>query len=250
MTRSQSRRMLARALAAVAVAACARPISTTTYVCEGGDSLVVGVAESHAELRLPPDRVVRLPAVRSASGVRYSDGRYTVHTKGDEALMEQGGEVVLRDCLKVGAVRPDTALTPARAMAEAEAIDRRLASVTPQEKSLDPERRGWDPRIIRLWSDTGTPILLTVTEPTNSGRMTGLSSYFFRDGRLAFVRGPLNRYVFRDTVLVLWVDDSLRPLVDIPPRDLEARQQFLLAEVRQYLAMLGVEGPAAPGVTP
>ena len=250
MRRSPSRCMLARTLAVITVAACAKPVPTTTYVCEGGDSLVVGFAESHAELRLPPNRVVRLPAVRSASGVRYSDGRYTVQTKGDEALMEQGGELVLRNCLKAGAARPDTALTPARAMAEAEAIDRRLASVTPLEKTLDRERPGWDPRIVRLWSEAGAPILLTVTEPTDAGRMTGLSSYYFRGGRLAFVRGPLNRYVFRDTVLVFWVDDSLRQLVDIPPRDLEARQQFLLAEVRQYLAMFGVETPAASGATP
>lgn len=250
MTRSQSRRMLIRTLAAVTVAACTKPIPTTTYVCEGGDSLVVGFAASHAELRLPPGRVVRLPAVRSASGVRYSDGRYTVHSKGDEALMEQGGEVVLRNCLKVGTARPATALTPARAVAEAEATDRRVAAMVPQEKTLGRERRGWDPRVVRLWSDAGSPILLTVTEPDDSGRMTGLSSYYFREGRLAFVHGPLNRYVFRDTVLVFWVDDSLRPLVDIPPRDLEARQQFLLAEVRQYLAMFGVETPAASGVTP
>lgn len=250
MRRSPSRCMLARTLAAIAAAACTKPVPTTTYVCEGGDSLVVGFAESHAELRLPPNRVVRLPAVRSASGVRYSDGRYTVLTKGDEALMEQGGQLVLRNCLRAGASRPDTALTPARAMAEAEAIDRRLATVTPQEKTLDRERPGWDRRIVRLWSEAGAPILLTVTEPTDAGRMTGLSSYYFREGRVAFVRGPLNRYVFRDTVLVFWVDDSLRPLVDVPPRDLEARQQFLLAEVRQYLAMFGVETPAATSVTP
>lgn len=250
MRRSPSRCMLARTLAAITVAACAKPVPITTYVCEGGDSLLVGFAETHAELRLPPDRVVRLPAVRSASGVRYSDGRYTVHTKGDEALMEQGGELVLRSCLKAGASRPDTALTPARAMAEAEAIDRRLASVTPQENTLARERPGWDPRIVRLWSEAGAPILLTVTEPTDAGRMTGLSSYYFREGRVAFVRGPLNRYVFRDTVLVFWVDDSLRALADVPPRDLEARQQFLLAEVRQYLAMFGVETPAATSVTP
>ena len=250
MTRSQSRRMLVRALSAVTVAACTKPIPTTTYVCEGGDSLIVGFAESHAELRLPPDRVIRLPAVRSASGVRYSDGRYTVHTKGDEALMEQGGEVVLRDCLKIGMRRPDTALTPADALAEAEAIDRRVVAIVPQEKTLGRERRGWEPRVVRLWNDAGSPLLLTVTEPDDSGRMSGLSSYYFREGRLAFVRGPLNRYVFRDTVLVFWVDDSLRALTEIPPRDLEARQQFLLAEVRQYLAMFGVETPTVPGATP
>jgi hypothetical protein len=171
-----------------------------------------------------------------------------VHAKGNEALLERGGELVLRNCLKVGAAWPDTALTPARAMAEADAIDRRLASATAQEKTLAPARRGWEPRVIRLWSDGGLPLLLTVTEATDSGRMTGLSSYYFRNGKLTFVRAPLTRYVFRDTVLVFWVDDSLRALVDIPPRDLEARQQFLLAEVRQYLAMFGVEVPPAAGV--
>ena len=59
----------------------------------------------------------------------------------------------------------------------------------------------------------------------------------------------LNQYVFRDTLLIFWTTDSLQPVADIPLRDMVARQNFVLGEVRQYLAMFGLDqgsGEAQP----
>jgi membrane-bound inhibitor of C-type lysozyme len=226
----------------LASTACSRPLATTTYLCEGGDSIVAGFGPRYAELHLPPDRVLRLPPEPAASGAKYSDGRYTLHTKGTDALLERGGDAVLRGCRS--AVAPsglDSALTPRRAWAIAESIDVVTAAADSTVRTLQPERRGWQPRVLRLWSDSGRPVRLSVTEPTAAGIMDGLTNYYFVGGHLEVVRGPVTQYVFRDTTLIFWTTDSLQPLADIPLRDMVARQNFVLGEVRQYLAMFGVE---------
>jgi len=195
-------------------------------------------------LHLPPNRVLRLPLERSASGARYSDGRYALHTKGDEAILERGGKVVLREC-RVGGQPSvevqDTVVTPEWARAMADSIDVVVDTVKPAVRTLPPEHRGWKPRVISLWVASGRPVRLSVSEPGDSGRSSGLSSFYFRDGRVEVVRGPQTQYVFRDTTLIFWTTDSLRPIPDIPLRDMVARQNFVLGEVRQYLAMFGIE---------
>jgi membrane-bound inhibitor of C-type lysozyme len=228
----------------VAAASCSRPLATITYHCEGGDSIVAGFGPRFAELHLPPDRVLRLQPEQAASGARYSDGRYAVHTKGDEALLERNGKVVLSGCRPAGAdlvELPDTVVTPERAKSVADSIDQVVAAVQPTVKTLPPEQRGWKPRVVSLWTMGGLPARLTVTEPADSGRASGLNSYYFREGRVEVVRGPQTQYVFRDTTLIFWTTDSLRPIPDLPLRDMVARQNFVLGEVRQYLAMFGIE---------
>jgi membrane-bound inhibitor of C-type lysozyme len=226
------------------LASCSRPLATTTYRCEGGDSIVAGFGPRFAELHLPPDRVLRLPLERAASGARYSDGRYALHTKGDEALLERGGRLVLQGC-RAGGPAPveveDTVVTPVRARAVADSVDAAVETVKPAVRTLPPEQGGWKPRVISLWAVNGQPARLTVTEPGDSGRSSGLTSYYFRDGRVEVVRGPQTQFVFRDTTLIFWTTDSLRPIPDIPLRDMVARQNFVLGEVRQYLAMFGIE---------
>lgn len=226
----------------VASAACSHPLPTITYRCEGGDSIVAGFGPRFAELHLPPDRVLRLPPVPAASGARYSDGRYALHTKGDEAVLERGGAPLLAGCRSKGAEPlPDTALTPLRARTVAESLDATLDSVKPAERTLQPEQRGWQPRVVSLWADSGRPVKLRVTDAVATGVTPGFTDYYFVDGLLQVVRGPVTQYVFRDTTLIFWTTDSLQPVADVPLRDMAARQNFVLGEVRQYLAMFGLE---------
>lgn len=224
------------------LAACSHPLPTVTYLCEGGDSIVAGFGPRFAELHLPPDRVLRLPPVPAASGARYSDGRYALHTKGGEAVLERGGEPLLSGCRSKGAAPlPDTALTPLRARAVADSIDATLERVEPVARTLQPEQPGWQPRVLSLWADSGRPVKLRVTDPASNGVTSGFTDYYFVDGLLQVVRGPVTQYVFRDTTLILWTTDSLQPVADIALRDMQARQNFVLGEVRQYLAMFGLE---------
>lgn len=230
------------AAATLAVTACSRPLPPTTFACQGGDAIVATLGSRYAELHLPPDRVVRLYVAPAASGVTYTDGRYTLHTNGPTAVLERGGEVILRDCRVAGAAPgPDSALTPARARSVVDSIDSLTAGVAPLVRTLQPEARGMDPRTISLWADSARPVKLSVTEPDDSGRMSGRIDYYFSDGRLEVVRGPVSQYVFRDTTLILWTTDSLQHVAEMPLRDMVARQNFVLGEVRQYLAMFSIE---------
>lgn len=234
----------------VASAACTRPLPTVTYRCESGDSIVAGFGPEFAELHLPPDRVLRLPPVPAASGARYSDGRYALLTMGGEAILERGGTALFTGCRAPGAAPlPDTAVTPLRARALAESLDASLDSVKPVERALQPEQPGWQPRVLSLWAAGGRPVKLRVTDAAATGATAGFTDYYFVNGRLEVVRGPVTQYVFRDTTLILWTTDSLQPVVDIPLRDMQARQNFVLGEVRQYLAMFGVD-PERGAATP
>ena len=207
---------------------------------------MVAIGPRYAQLHLPPDRIVRLYPERTASGASYSDGRYTLRTKGTEALLERGGDVILRGCRSGRAaadsvVLADAAPSPARARAVSDSIDSLTVSLTPMTRKLVPEAQGRDPRVLSLWADSGRPVKLSVTEPTATGGAGGLTSYYFVGGRLEVVRGPVSEYLFRDTTLILWTTDSLHQGAEIPLRDMVARQNFVLGEVRQYLAMFGVE---------
>ena len=238
-------------VAVPATAACSKPVPGKTYACEGGDSIVVAIGPRYAQLRLPPDRIVRLYPERTASGASYSDGRYTLRTKGTEALLERGGDVILRDC-RSGTVeaRPDLATevapSPDRARAVADSIDSLTVSLTPMTRKLEPEARGKAPRVLSLWADSGRPVKLSVTEPAVAGGTDGANTYYFVGGRLEVIRGPVSQYLFRDTTLILWTTDSVHQAAEIPLRDMVARQNFVLGEVRQYLAMFGIEPGGSP----
>jgi membrane-bound inhibitor of C-type lysozyme len=228
--------------ALLAAAACSRPLPETTYRCPGGEELVVGVGPRYAELHLPPDRTVRLYPVRAASGVRYSDGRYAVHMKGGEALLERSGKLLLSSCRTAGAVlAPDSTAYPVRARQIVDSIDRLTAELQPQTRQIQPETRGAPARVIALWADSGRAIKLAVSEPDSAGATAGLTGYYFIDGRLEVVHGPASQYLFRDTTLILWTTDSTQRVPEIPLRDMVAQQNFVLGEVRQYLAMFGIE---------
>ncbi len=204
--------------------------------------MVVAFGPRYAELKLPPDRSVRLYPEPAASGAKYSDGRYTLHTNGGEALLERGGTVLQSGCRSEAAIpEPDSAASPERVRLVADSIDALTAELEPQVRRLQPEARGWEPRLLSLWVDSGVPLKLSVTEPTEAGKMDGRANYYFVEGRLEVVRGSVSQYLFRDTTLILWTTDSTQQVAEIPLRDMVARQNYVLGEVRQYLAMFGLE---------
>ena len=70
------------------------------YQCAGGKQLAVrytGDAQRQAIVILP-EREFRLDQATSDSGVRYTNGRTTLITKGDEVALEEGGSMLFADC--------------------------------------------------------------------------------------------------------------------------------------------------------
>jgi membrane-bound inhibitor of C-type lysozyme len=75
------------------------PADATFYKCDGGKELVVQyLADGKSAMVMYPERDFRLDQVPAASGVRYSNGRTTLHTKGPEAFVEEGGQTLFANC--------------------------------------------------------------------------------------------------------------------------------------------------------
>jgi putative lipoprotein len=71
-----------------------------SYACSDGKSFVAHVypvPETRATVFID-GRSVDLAQTISASGIRYTDGALTFHSKGEDAFIEQGGQITYRDC--------------------------------------------------------------------------------------------------------------------------------------------------------
>ncbi len=124
---------------------------------------------------------------------------------------------------------------------EARAIDARLDRLDMREITDGPERSGFEPRRLRLWLRDDAPVKLTVTEASQAGRLAAASSYYFRDGRLFWVRATSGGYLFEGDALTLWLDGHLKPVVNARPEDAQRNQGRVQGEVRSALASFGVE---------
>lgn len=75
------------------------PADATIYQCDASKQLVVRYVDGgKAAIVMYPDRDFRLDQVPTGSGARYSNGRTTLATKGDEALLEEGGSTLFANC--------------------------------------------------------------------------------------------------------------------------------------------------------
>jgi membrane-bound inhibitor of C-type lysozyme len=75
------------------------PSDASVYKCEGNKTLVVRYLDGgKAAMVMFPDREFRLDSVRAASGAKYSNGRTDLHTQGDEAFLEEGGNRLFSGC--------------------------------------------------------------------------------------------------------------------------------------------------------
>jgi membrane-bound inhibitor of C-type lysozyme len=83
----------------------AQDASVQTYQCSPSEKLVVkpvpGSQPLTLEVTLPDQRTVTLPQAESASGAKYSNGSITLWPKGNTALVEEGGELKWKDCVKL-----------------------------------------------------------------------------------------------------------------------------------------------------
>ena len=75
------------------------PADAVIYKCEANRQLVVRYLDGgKAAVVMYPDREFRLDQAPTGSGARYSNGRTTLATKGDEALLEEDGKTLFANC--------------------------------------------------------------------------------------------------------------------------------------------------------
>lgn len=71
----------------------------TQFSCDANRKLLVRFdAGGTSAWVIFPEREFRLDAVQGASGARYSNGRTTLSTKGDEAFLEEASAVTFANC--------------------------------------------------------------------------------------------------------------------------------------------------------
>jgi membrane-bound inhibitor of C-type lysozyme len=74
----------------------AKPI--LTYQCEAGKNFKAQFLDSSVRLQIELSKTIMLPQVTAASGARYSDGKITLYTKGQEAFIDIEGKRVFNNC--------------------------------------------------------------------------------------------------------------------------------------------------------
>jgi membrane-bound inhibitor of C-type lysozyme len=78
------------------------PSDAVVYKCEADKQLVVQYPDSGKSAMVYfPEREFRLDPVVSASGARYSNGRTTLYTQGDEVFLEDGAERAYTGCKRL-----------------------------------------------------------------------------------------------------------------------------------------------------
>jgi len=79
------------------------PPGATAYKCDGDKELYVRYLEGgKSAMVIFPEREFRLDAVATGSGARYSNGRTSLLTKGNEAMLEDGSSVLFSNCKSGG----------------------------------------------------------------------------------------------------------------------------------------------------
>jgi membrane-bound inhibitor of C-type lysozyme len=71
------------------------------YLCDDGKAFTVELRDGGASVTVTHEAgQVMLPQISGATDAKYSDGRTTLYLDGDRALLDVGGQVFARGCVK------------------------------------------------------------------------------------------------------------------------------------------------------
>ncbi|MCI4650244.1 hypothetical protein [Phaeodactylibacter sp.] len=116
-----------------------------------------------------------------------------------------------------------------------DATDERLVTVEPIVDTLPAELGMVSGRIIKLWLENEQATKLTVTEPDDSGQMTGLSTFYFAGPDLFYASQPFAHFIFIGGKLEYWTDETWQ--VNPVSKDiLDAREGYLYDEANKYMS--------------
>jgi membrane-bound inhibitor of C-type lysozyme len=78
------------------------PADTVTFRCDGDRRLLVRMPPNAKSVTVMlPERQFRLDQEPSGAGTRFSNGRTTLQTRGDEAFLEEDGKQLYSGCKQV-----------------------------------------------------------------------------------------------------------------------------------------------------
>jgi putative lipoprotein len=117
-------------------------------------------------------------------------------------------------------------------------LDARVRAVREEARAIDARLDRFDmreitegPTQLRLWIDDDRPVKLEVSD---AGPVARPSSYYFRDGRLFWLRSQTGGYAFEGEQLVVRTDGRLTPIAD------PGSGTVVLRELGSRLALFGL----------
>ena len=116
-------------------------------------------------------------------------------------------------------------------------VDGNAAQYKKTEKTLGPEKKGWEKRKLVLWTEDGKPVRLTFTEPDDAGRMKWETAVYYLGGQINFYKGPFSGYVFKNGRLVLGVDGDMKPASGVTGEDMKETGSAIEERSGRYLAL-------------
>ncbi len=124
-------------------------------------------------------------ATETGSEVENTDDTSASEESSDEAdLTEDNSDE--KDVDEEAAIIPQNELD--NALSKKNSIDIKATEAEVETISLEPESESWEPRVLKQYLDNDEILKMTVTEPTDAGKMTGLTTYYYDQGELFFVR--------------------------------------------------------------
>ena len=115
-----------------------------------------------------------------------------------------------------------------------DATDERLATATPVTDTLPAEQGMESGRILNLWLENEQAGKLTVSEPDDNGKMTGLSTFYFAGPDLFYAAQPFGNFIFIGGKLEYWADESWQ-VNPVSKSILDAREGYLYDEANKYM---------------
>ena len=116
-------------------------------------------------------------------------------------------------------------------------VDGNAAQYKKTEKTLEPEKKGWEKRKLVLWSEDGKPVRLTFTEPDDAGRMKWETAVYYLGAQINYYKGPFSGYIFKNGRLALVVDGDMKPSGGMPEKDMKETAAAIEKRSAQYLAL-------------
>lgn len=118
-------------------------------------------------------------------------------------------------------------------------VDQNKAKYKKVEKTLKPEKKGWENRKLVLYSQNRKPIMLSFTEPDDAGKMHWATKIYYLDGKLYFYDGAFSGYIFKNERMVLWMDENMKPLFNIPQKDILDVSNSIKKQSKEFLELFG-----------
>lgn len=115
-----------------------------------------------------------------------------------------------------------------------DATDERLVTATPVIDTLPVEQGMSSGRILKVWIENEQAVKLTVTEPDDSGNMSGLSTFYFAGSDLFYASQPFAHFIFIGGNLEYWADETWQ-VNPVSANILDAREGYLYEEANKYL---------------